>query len=152
MFKRPWRNLKVASSDYVLQLVVADTMWGNVGELDNRPKGYLELVSDSKLHHKIIARYVLDPWFSNPNNLKHFDFWDLPTIWSSYCEANKTWYNYWRLPTWIGRWSTWFLSLDWHMTLMVMTPYSLSLSLYILISWLTCPIKNLTGCPKKETK
>ena len=39
---------KVASSDLVLQLATANTMQGNYGEPNNKPKGYPEFVSDSK--------------------------------------------------------------------------------------------------------
>ena len=62
---------KVASSGSILQLVATDTMRGDLGELDNQPKGYHEFVSDSKLCHTIIAKHALDPWFSNMHNLKH---------------------------------------------------------------------------------
>ena len=65
---------KVVSSDSVLQFVATDIMWRNPILLDNQPKGYHEFDSDPKSYHAIVAWHVLDPWFSNPNNSKHFIF------------------------------------------------------------------------------
>ena len=45
---------KEASSDSVLQLVVANTMQRDPGKPNNQPKEYHEFVSDSKLYHTII--------------------------------------------------------------------------------------------------
>ena len=59
---------KGASSDLVLQLVVANTMQRDLGETNNQPKGYLEFVncnlrdilSNCKLYHTIILEFALD--------------------------------------------------------------------------------------------
>lgn len=51
---------KATSSNLILQLVVVDTMQGNLEEPNNHPKGYHEFVSDHKLYHPIVARYALD--------------------------------------------------------------------------------------------
>lgn len=59
---------KGASSDLVLQLVVANTMQRDLGESNNQPKGYLEFVScnlrdilsNCKLYHTIILEFALD--------------------------------------------------------------------------------------------
>ena len=61
-----------APSNSVLQMVAADARRGDPVEQDNNPKGYPEFVNDQKLYQTIIAGYALDPWFSNPHNLKHF--------------------------------------------------------------------------------
>ena len=61
-----------APSNSVLQMVAADAMRGDPVEQDNNPKGYPEFVNDQMLYQTIIAGYALDPWFSNPHNLKHF--------------------------------------------------------------------------------
>ena len=61
-----------APSNSVLQMVAADARRGDHVEQDNNPKGYPEFVSDQKLYQMIIAGHALDPWFSNPHNLKHF--------------------------------------------------------------------------------
>ena len=61
-------------SNSVLQMVAADAMRSDPGEHDNNPKGYPEFVSDQRLYQTIIAGYALDPWFSNPHNLRQFIF------------------------------------------------------------------------------
>jgi len=63
---------KVAPSNLILQMVAVDAMRRDPGQQDNDVKGYLEFASDQKLYQTIIAGYTLDPWFSNPHNLKHF--------------------------------------------------------------------------------
>jgi hypothetical protein len=64
--------LRSAPSNLVLQMMAADARRGDLVERDNNPKGYPKFVNDQKLYQIIIVRYVLDPWFSNPHNLKHF--------------------------------------------------------------------------------
>ena len=61
-----------APSNSVLQMVAADARRSDPGERDNNPKRYPEFVSDEKLYQTIIVGHALDPWFSNPHNLKHF--------------------------------------------------------------------------------
>ena len=63
---------RYAPSNSVLQMVVADARQGDHVEQNNNPKWYLEFISDQKLYQTIIVRYALDPWFSNPPNLRHF--------------------------------------------------------------------------------
>ena len=53
-------------------MVVADAMRSDPGLQDNNVKGYPEFVSDHKLYQNIIVGYALDPWISNPYNLKRF--------------------------------------------------------------------------------
>ena len=61
---------KVAPSNLIFQVVVVDAMRSDPGQRDNNEKGYPEFVSDQKLYQTIIVGYTLDPWFSNPHNLK----------------------------------------------------------------------------------
>ena len=63
---------KIAPSNSIFQIVVADTLRSDIGQQDNNVKGYPEFVSDQKLYQTIIVGYALDPWYSNPHNLKHF--------------------------------------------------------------------------------
>ena len=63
---------KATPSNSIFQIVVVDAMRSNPGQQDNNVKGYPEFVNDKKLYQTIIVGYALDPWYSNPDNLKYF--------------------------------------------------------------------------------
>jgi hypothetical protein len=56
----------------IFQIVAANAIRDDLRQQDNNVKGHPEFVTDQKLYQTIIARYALDPWFSNLHNLKFF--------------------------------------------------------------------------------